>query len=659
MKAKIILPIFFSIVTFFCVQAQVKVAPIFTDNMVLQQKVDAPIWGKAKADQKVTIVSSWDKKTQEAVADKTGKWEAMLTTPQAGGPYVITISTSKKDKIELKNILIGEVWICSGQSNMEWRVRNDINNMEQEIASANYPGIRMITVEKQTSTKPIDTFKVERGGWEVCSPQTVAEFSAVAYFFGREIHKSQNVPVGLINTSWGGTLAEAWTDAESLEEMPYFRDFVESIKNLPEDPAGRKKMYQQDVAKWMNGLNGKDPGFENGKTIWAEKDFADDSWYDFPVPGLIQEIGMTQQNGIFWFRKEIEIPASWIGEELTLKLGTIDDDDFTYFNGVQIGQTEGWLSNREYKVPANLVKPGKNMLAIRVMDTGGSGGFGGSAENIILESKKGKINLSGTWKAKFALSLGEVGLMPRRVDGNPNEPTVLFNAMIRPLVPYAIKGAIWYQGEANTGRAYQYRELLPSMINGWRKQFGHDFSFYIVQLANFMKLQTEPTESTWAELREAQSLTSLHLNETGLAVTIDIGEADDIHPRNKQDVGLRLALSARANTYNENISFSGPLYKSYKIENNKIRISFDHTTGGLKTRNNEKLTGFVIAGADHKFYWANAVIEGNEIVVSSPDVAFPLAVRYAWADNPICNLYNGAGLPASPFRTDDWDGLTR
>ena len=248
--------------------------------------------------------------------------------------------------------------------------------------------------------------------------------------------------------------------------------------------------------------------------------------------------------------------------------------------------------------------------------------------------------------------------MPVNLSGEPNVPSFLFNAMLNPLIPYSIKGAIWYQGESNAGEAYQYRELLPLMITDWRNKWGYEFPFYTVQLAAFTALQTKPTESTWAELREAQTLTAQHLNKTGMAVTIDIGDAADIHPKNKLDVGKRLALAARAQTYGEKIPYSGPMYHFHKIEGNKIRIFLQHTNGGLKTANNEQLKGFTIAGVDHQFHWADAVIDGNTIVVSSPNVSFPIAVRYAWADNPICNLFNGAGLPASPFRTDDWQGIT-
>lgn len=639
------------------VMGQLKLPAFFTNNMVLQQQTNAPIWGKAKPGQKVTVVSSWDNNKQIIVADVSGNWKVDFKTPAAGGPFSITVSTDKKNTIKLENVLIGEVWVCSGQSNMEWRVSNDITDMKKEIAAANYPNLRMIKIKNQTSVTPADDCKVEGEGWLVCSPETVGAFSAVGYFFGRDIHTSQNVPVGLINSSWGGTLAEVWVDGETLEEMPYFRDYVKKLRQLPSDKEELEKVYQQDVQEWMQKLNEKDAAVENGKLIWADVDFSDKAWSDFKVPGMVQDQGLSQKNGLFWFRKEVEIPATWEGLELTLNLGTIDDDDFTYFNGTLVGKTEGWMSGRSYKIPAKLVKKGKAVIAVRVLDTGGSGGFGGGDQSFNIESAKGKINLSGNWKAKFSLALGDVGLMPRRIDGNMNEPTVLYNAMIHPFIQYAIKGAIWYQGESNTGRAYQYRDLMPLLIHSWRKQFGHDLPFYMVQLANFMKVQDEPVESTWAELREAQ-LKTLQLEKTGMAVIIDVGEAFDIHPRNKQDVGYRLALNARANTYNEKIPYSGPIYKSHKIEKNTIRISFDHVCGGLQAKDGSELKGFAIAGVDHKFYWAKAEIQGSEIVVSAPEVRFPVAVRYAWADNPICNLYNAANLPASPFRTDDWRGVT-
>jgi|BioPla2DNA2_1021312.scaffolds.fasta_scaffold01663_5 sialate O-acetylesterase len=658
------------------VQAQISLSPLFTDNMVLQQQTDAPIWGKAKAKQQINIFSSWDQQTQTIVANEQGMWKANLVTPKAGGPYEIIVSSGKKEKINLKNVLIGEVWLCSGQSNMEFRMHEKLVNQQQEIAAANFPEIRMIAIERETALVPMDNCTIINDTWQVCSPETVGEFSAVAYFFGKNLHENLNVPIGLINSSWGGTIVQAWTEGDHLSQTPYYHDYVREIRQMHSDKQKLERIHQQRMKNWLRELNTKDQGIENGKPVWVNKDFDDANWFDFPVPGMAQTVGMTPKNGVFWFRKEIDIPVSWSGQEIIINMGPIDDDDFTYFNGELIGQTKGRMSPRNYKIPGNLVKPGKSVIAIRMIDTGGLGGLGGDTESYWLSSSKGRIGISGNWKAKLSLDLNTIRPLPRRLDDSTNEPAVLYNAMINPLVPYAFKGAIWYQGESDTksaiqhriltdipyiqedesnaGLAVQYRDLLSLMINSWRKKFGHEFPFYMVQLANFMKLQTEPVESSWAELREAQSLTAKHLNNTGIAIAIDIGEADDIHPGNKQDVGKRLALAARAQTYGEKITYSGPVYKTYKIEGNSIRLSFEHTDGGLQTKNGEKLQGFTIAGVDHRFYWADAIIDGDEIIVSSPEVEFPIAVRYAWANNPICNLYNGAGLPASPFRTDSW-----
>ena len=433
---------------------------------------------------------------------------------------------------------------------------------------------------------------------------------------------------------------------------------LDVLNGLPITKEDREKKFHSDVENWKKDVAKIDKGFVNGEAVWAATGLEDSAWKTMKVPGLMQEQGLEGFNGIVWFRKTIDIPANWAGKELTLNVGVIDDNDFTYFNGVQVGHTEGWMAPRSYKIPKELVKGGKAVIAVRVMDTGGTGGINGSPESISLHrSKTDAVQLAGDWKYQISLNIKDIPQMPVNTANEPNVPSFLFNAMLNPLIPFAIKGAIWYQGEANTGQAYQYRELMPLMIKDWRDRWGYDFPFYMVQLASFTAQQTAPVDATWAELREAQTQT-LHLGNTGMAVTIDIGDAFDIHPKNKQEVGRRLALAARAQTYGEKIPYSGPMYDTYQIEGNKIRIYFKHTDGGLKTKNNEIPKGFTIAGVDHKFHWADAVIDGNSIVVSSPEVAFPIAVRYAWADNPICNLYNGADLPASPFRTDDWQGIT-
>lgn len=557
--------------------------------------------------------------------------------------------------------MIGEVWVCSGQSNMEMQVEGwgKVMNYQQEKEEAdNYPNIRFLLVEKATSPLPINDIKAAGNGWQVCSSKSVADFSAAGYFFGRDLHKYQNVPIGLIDTSWGGTYIETWTSKEALATMPDMQKKLDVLKELPISSEDREKKFHSDVEDWKKEIEKIDKGFVDGRAVWTVTDFEDSAWKTMRVPGLMQEQGLKGFNGIVWFRKTIDIPAKWEGKELTLNVGVIDDNDFTYFNGVQVGHTEGWMSPRSYKIPKELVKSGKAVIAVRVMDTGGTGGINGSPESISLHrSQSDAIPLAGDWKYQISLNIKDIPQMPVNTANEPNIPGFLFNAMLNPLIPYSIKGAIWYQGEANTGQAYQYRELMPLMIKDWRDRWGYDFPFYMVQLASFTAQQTAPVDATWAELREAQTRT-LHLANTGMAVTIDIGDAFDIHPKNKQEVGRRLALAARAQTYGEKIPYSGPMYDTYQMEGNKIRIYFKHTDGGLKTANNEVIKGFTIAGVDHKFHWADAVIEGNTIVVSSPEVGFPIAVRYAWADNPICNLYNGANLPASPFRTDDWPGIT-
>ena len=646
-------------------RAQVKLQPLFTDNMVLQQQADVPIWGEDKAGKKVTVTTSWDKRKHTTTTAANGKWKVSVATPKAGGPYSITISDGKT--VRLNNVLIGEVWLCSGQSNMEMPIvgwGNDYFEAEHKDAD-NHPNIRLLQLNLVASMTPDTHFTARNNGWTVCNYTNLAPFSATAYFFGRDLEKHLNVPIGLIQTCWGGTVAEAWTGKESLELDP---DFTKGLKNLSEMSASKEnamKKYEADKLQWQKNVDSKDAGMKNGKAVWAAPGFNDKSWMTMKVPGLFSQNGLEKFDGLVWFRHTVDIPSSMKGKALTLRLGSVDDIDVTYFNGVRIGQTEGWAKERVYQIPARLVKAGRNVIAVRNLDTGGDGGLYGKTEQFRLtaDGQKGaekgtqEINLSGEWRYKVSTGMQELPAMPANPHGNPNLPTVLYNAMINPLIPYTIKGAIWYQGEANASRAYQYRDLLPLMINDWRSRWGYRFPFYIVQLANFMARHDHPTESAWAELREAQALTT-NLDNTGVSCTIDIGMEKDIHPSNKQDVGHRLALIARAKTYGQNVEFSGPLYKSYEIMGHCIRIHFDHTTGGLKTNDDRPVTGFAIAGPDHVWHWATATIDGNSVIVSSDKVKFPVAVRYAWADNPACNLYNGANLPAFPFRTDCWNGVT-
>ncbi len=638
--------------------SQVTLPPLFTDNMVLQQNSNAPIWGEAKPKSNIKIKTSWDKKEYTTLADNEGKWKVEVNTPGAGGPYNIKITSNKS--IILNNVLIGEVWLCSGQSNMEMPLAGwgKITNYESEIANANHPNIRLLQVKKATSNKPLDSFEADADGWMECTSANIPEFSATAYFFGRELNNNLDIPIGLIHTSWGGTPAESWVSESTLSNMPEYIDRIKDFKSLPEDPEEQNKLFEEIEANWYKEIEARDFGIKDG-VIAAQPNLDEGDWEATTIPGFWEYSSLPSFDGIVWYRKTIDIPKDWSGKELLLSLGAIDDNDITFFNGVEVGKTEGYFIEREYIISKDLVKGGKATIAVRVTDTGGDGGFNSDKEKIFLSLNNNstqKIIIAGDWKYKASVDITQIPRKQIYKHDHPHNPTTLYNAMIAPLLPYSIKGAIWYQGESNADRAYQYRTLFPLMIEDWRTQWQTEFPFYFVQLANFMQTKDEPAESEWAELREAQ-LQTLRLNNTGMAVSIDIGDATDIHPKNKQDLGKRLALGALKKTYNLDITDSGPIYKSYKIENAKIRIIFEESNSPLFV-DGDKLTGFSIAGPDMKFHWAEAIIDGNEVVVSSPDIQYPVAVRYGWANNPICNLYNKAKLPASPFRTDDWSGLT-
>ncbi|WP_069659792.1 sialate O-acetylesterase [Arcticibacter eurypsychrophilus] len=640
----------------FSAQAKVVLPAVFSDNMVLQQKTNAAIWGKTDAGKTVRISITWSKKSYSAKADQTGNWKIMIPTPSYGGPYEMTISDG--DKTILKNMLIGEVWLCSGQSNMQLPLAGwgKINNYQQEIADANYPNIRLLQAEHIASNTPLEDVKVQYGGWNPCTPQNIAEFSAVAYFFAREIYKKKGVPIGLIHTSWGGTIAEAWTSGETLKNMP---DFAMAADKIAQSGQVKSTLsYAQQLEAWNRALMQKDAGYAQQKPIWVASSFDATAWKTMVVPAFWEQSALPDFNGVVWFRKKVIIPASWAGKELKIYLGTIDDDDIAYFDGEKVGETQGFTKNRVYTIPADKVKAGEFALAVRVFDGAGGGGFYGDKNVVSVASANGgRVSLDGDWQYKEGVNLKDIDAMPAS-DNEPNRPTVLYNAMVHPFIQFAIKGAIWYQGESNADRASQYRTLFPAMITDWRKYWNiGDFPFYYVQLANFMKVNEQPVASAWAELRDAQ-LQTLSVPNTGMAVAIDIGDAVDIHPKNKQEVGRRLALIALANTYGEKIAYSGPLFQSQKISGSAIKLNFKFNEGGLKAKDGGVLTGFSIAGADQKFHWAKAVVQGNEISVSSDEVQHPVAVRYAWADNPVCNLVNGAGLPASPFRTDKWTEST-
>lgn len=613
---------------------------MFGDSMVLQRGRSLPFWGWTTPGQTVTVAAAG--KTARANADQSGYWKATLPALPVGGPIQVTVQGPQS--VTLHNVLVGDVWVCSGQSNMEFGIGNAIN-AEQEIAAADYPQIRLFTVQKKIALKPQTALGRDpaqlMGLWSVCTPQTVRTggwngFSAVGYFFGRNLYQNLHIPIGLIHTSWGGTPAEAWTSETALQTMP---DFRPALTALDQARSGPDTPFEQRVTDWYAKSdpdgNASDPAADTS------------AWKTMALPTAWEQAGLPNFDGIVWFRREVTLPDGAAGQAATVDLGPIDDNDTTWVNGTQIGHTENYMAPRHYTIPAGVLKAGRNVIAVRVLDTGGAGGFYGQPAQMHLDvAGQPALSLAGDWVYKIGADMKSLPPFPSQMANNPNYPTVLFNGMIAPVAPFAIKGAIWYQGEANSGRAAQYQTLLPTMIGDWRAHFGEgDFPFYIVQLANWA-----PGGSAWPELQEAQALTGDRVRNSGYSVTNDIGDANDIHPKNKQEVGRRLALVALAKTYGQKVEYSGPVLKSVQGAGDHLRLTFTHLAGGLVAKGGGDVRGFEVAGADGKYASATGTIAGDTLLISAPGVSSPVSVRYAWAGNPVCNLYNKAGLPAGPFR---------
>ena len=608
-----------------------------------------PIWGWTKPNARVTV--DFGDQVESAVANSDGKWMVKLKRMRSSGePRKLTVSSTAGQTLTINDVVVGDVWLCSGQSNMEMGI--GLCNASNDVATANFPNIRFLTVPKQAVAAPADTLE---SSWHRCTPETVSQsgwggFSATAFFFGRELHHELKVPIGLLHSSWGGTVAEAWTSYEALATLD---DFTNSLAWV------RQFASQNDDSKYVEAYENwflkRDIGT---REEWNKLETPDSSWKNVSSGLTFEQNGLREFDGVVWFRREFTVLENQAGKEWQLQLGRIDDYDTTYVNGVKVGQTFRVEQARNYTIPASILKPGKNILAIRILDTGGDGGLMEHQQRIIPSGdvQATPQNLDAGWQIRASTTLRKLSLpLLAPNSSNPNVPAFLYNGMISPLLPFSIKGAIWYQGENNTGRARQYQRLLPTLINDWRARFGvGSFPFYIVQLAAFRPGAPEPRDEPWAELREAQAFTVRQMTNSGLAVAIDIGDAHDVHPKNKQDVGHRLALNALAQTYGRKIEFSGPWYRSMKRTSKGFQLEFDHAEGLVAKGG--PLVGFAIAGEDHKFVWAEATIEGQTVLVSSPTVPNPVAVRYAWDSTPKCNLYNASGLPAVPFRTDDWPG---
>ena len=657
--------------------AKVELTPLFSDNMVFQQSCKAPVWGKAAPGAVVTVTPSWNGKSYRATAGPDGNWSVKIDTPKGGfKKYSVTISDG--DPLVLQNVLVGEVWLASGQSNMQmpvesWRAVR--TNQEDIAGAARYADVRLLQVSRATGMREHDYFSADFDKWKESSPETVRNFSAAAWYFGRKLMEELQVPVGIIHSSWGGTIIEAWMSEGALRAFPEMSASLAQVRSLSDNESEREKTFEEEIAAFIREANRKDLGKSGGLAVWARPEFDDSSWKTLRLPNTVQQL-WPDTNGIYWLRKTVDIPAAWAGKDLTLSLGPVDDFDETYWNGEKVGSDVLWNKAREYTVPARVVSAGRTVITIRCTDDHGNGGLYGAADLLFIQGPDGqKIPLDSEWKVTLSVSFKGV---PKSTAREPNIPTVLYNAMIRPLAPFAIKGAIWYQGESNAQKAYRYRDLMPSMILDWRALWGYDFSFYITQLAGYKKVAGVPGDDDWAELREAQEMATEMLDRCGMACIIDLGEAEDIHPVRKREVGERLARLALANDYGRRLVTTGPRYESFRIAGRSIVVRFTDVAGGLRVipsgdfagdrygsrggkvekAESGVLSGFQIAGPDRVWHWADARIEGDTVVVSSTDVPHPVAVRYAWSANPVCNLFNAEGLPAWPFRTDDWPGVT-
>lgn len=625
------------------------VSPMFGSNMVMQRDKLNTIWGWAKPGEKVAVEIAG--KTAAGIAGADGRWQVKIKPPKVGSAYTVKISDAE-ESVELDNVVSGDVWLCGGQSNMEFGLTS-ARGGSNEVKSANYPEMRLYIVTKRAAYGAAAT---PEGRWKVCSPETVAQdgwggFSAVGYYFGKKLLGEIHVPIGLVEDCWGGTPAESWTSADTLHKLKVFDVPLAEVERL-HGKGGPE--YGNYITHWYDEYDAGQKG-----TGWAAPDFDDSDWKTVTLPDSFRELGVPDEPSVCYFRKTVELPDPIPAGQATIRLGVIERMDTDYVNGKWVGASS-WVENpRVYNIPGDALKPGRNVVTIRVFKTKANGGFETSPDQLKIVLGDGKeISLAGEWKGKLSVDARAPHPLPLGFENWPTMPSVLYQGMIEPVAPLAMTGAIWYQGEANAGRAFQYRTLLPAMITDWRKVFGQgDFPFYIVSLPEFMQRRDAPGDDWWAEMREAQAIAARSVPNSDVAITIDTGEANDIHPKDKEPVGERLALCALAEHYKEKVVHSGPTFASVQNVPGGLKLHFKNTDGGLVVKG-DKLGEFSVAGDDHKWYWADARIEGDAIIVSSPKVPEPKAARYAWQSNPLATLFNGAGLPAAPFRTDNWPGVT-
>ena len=607
-----------------------KMPALFSDHMVLQRDRTVNVWGWGTPGEKVTVRVGWARRDFTGKIGKEGEWSVKVPGGRAGGPY--TLSVTSGTTLKFSDVLLGDVWVCSGQSNMEFTLAAT-DHAAEDVPKADHPWVRLFHLAKSMKDTPQSDCQ---GTWEVSSPNSAATFSAAGYFFGTEIGAKTNVPIGLVDTTWGGTEAELWTSEGGLLKLP---EFGQRIRDRAKTDAD----YRAQLTSWQEAVHAKDPGW--GK--WSATDLDDNDWTAAPYLEPWSKGALKSFDGFVWYRGTLDLAKENIEPNSSLDVGVIDDNEETWINGVKVGETEGWNQNRIYKVPDGLLHPGKNTIVVRVLDTGGEGGWSTGIPTLVAPLNGRKA--SSGWRYKIGAAMSALPAEPQQT-GPRN--SLLINGMINPLVKNAIKGAIWYQGEANVGRAYQYRTLFPAMIRDWRSQWDTEFPFYFVQIAPFSGYGSAAA----AELREAQNM-ALNLKRTGVVVITDAtGNLADIHPTDKRTVGHRLALWALSKDYGVKGEYSGPLYSGIRIEGSQVRVLFTHSDG-LVAKGGE-LREFELAGADRVFHPAQAVIEGAGVVVSTSEVPMPVAVRMGWSAAPQPNLFNSAGLPASPFRSDNWPGLT-
>lgn len=641
-------------------EARPLLSPLFSDAAVLQRSKPIAVWGWAASGTQVTVelAGAPGAKPLTVSAAVDGRWQAAIGPFPAGGPYELRATGGGRSAIA-HDVLIGDVWICSGQSNMEMAVK-DAANAQAEQQAATWPQIRQLRIERTSASVPQD---VVNCAWKPATAANVLEFSATAYFLARELHQSLQVPIGVVHSSWGGTCIEYWLSTTALAAVPGREREAALIQDLTRRAAAQRaatgKEYPELIAAWYAA---NDPGTA-ARPAWSDEAYDDHAWNDVRLPALFEQSRFVAPafDGTIWIRRTVTLPAEAAGKAAVLNLGGIDDFDTTWINGREVGSSELSCQPRRYEVPAGILRAGDNRIAIRITDTGGAGGINGGPESLTLTPQGGApASLAGSWRLHTGADLATVPPLPVRL-GPGIWPGALGNGMIAPLVPLSVAGFVWYQGESNAAGGHQYRDLLQGLIGDWRGRFAQgELPFLIVSLANYRARAEQPGESNWADLREDQALVARTVPHCGLALAIDCGDARDIHPKDKQTVGRRLALAARAIAAGEPVEWSGPWYREQVVEGAAIRLRFAHlgggltAAGGLSTADAKPLTGFAIAGDDRVFTWAEARIDGDSVVVSSPQVAKPVAVRYAWADNPACNLANQAGLPAVPFRTDTW-----